>query len=75
MSEQNAGLLEHLADRGDAQPPLHGVELAPAGHVTCPGRIVVTGMGLAAREDQGARGEIDLVMALDHQHFKGRCVA
>ncbi len=69
--QQDAGFLIGLADRRDPQGPLVRQSLAPGQRAEFPVRIVVAGVGLAAWKHQGAGGEVDLVMALDHQHFEG----
>jgi hypothetical protein len=73
--QQHPGLLIGLADGGDAQGRAVLADAVPARGVVGPGRIVVAGVALAAGKDQGAGREVDLVMALDHQHLESRLVA
>src|SRR5262249_39796287 len=67
--EQYARLLEGLADRRDAQRAVFGSEVG-ARAARREGRLRVRGVDLAARKHERAADEVDLAVALDHQHLE-----
>lgn len=75
ISQQNPGFLVRFADRGDPQSALRSVKSAPAPAMIGPFKNFISNRRLPSGKHQRAGGEIDLVMAFDHQDLKLRQVA
>ncbi len=75
LGQQDPSLLEGLSNSPNPEHPLDWVQFFPADRPFRPGLVLVAGVGLAARENQRAGREVDLVVALYHQHLEFRLVA
>ena len=69
--EQDAALLEGFAYRGDTQGDLLGCQAGNAGAAQAHSRIFIAHRELAAGEDQGPGGKVDLVVTHHHEDFQG----
>src|ERR1700745_4344576 len=68
--QQDAAFLKGLADRGHAEAQRAGVEALPAAMKLVPGYdLLVALIDAPARKNQGARAELDLVVAHHHEHL------
>lgn len=69
--QQDADLLEGLADRGDAERQRVGIEIGrTAGAARLCGKRMVAGIDPSARKHQRAGSKIDRVVADHHEHFE-----
>lgn len=69
LRDQHRRLLERLADRGDAQRALVGVQSIGAVDMTKPRLVPILRFDHATGENQSG-GELSAIVAADHQHLE-----